>query len=156
MRHDVLMVRVDDPSLTLSEGLARYFAANERLLTTRDVSEDAAHFFRCHDVAHVVFGCDTTLFGEGTVKLWTIFGTTLGFWRHLRGYSDADAISLFRQYSRRHLAKNISGLILSAPGTIRRARRMDHRWPWSGYEPYLEWTLSDIRSEFGIKVSAAS
>jgi hypothetical protein len=154
MGHDVSMALVDDPSLTLSEGLERYFAANERLVTTREVSEDAAHFFRCHDVAHVVFGCDTTLLGEGTVKLWTIFGTTLGFWRHLRGYSEADAFSLFRQYSRHHLAKNIGGLILSVPGTIRRARRMHHRWPWSQYEPYLEWTLSDIRSEFDIEVAA--
>lgn len=150
------MVLVDDPSLTLAEGLERYFAANERVLTTRDVSEEAAQFFRCHDVAHVVFGCDTTLLGEGTVKLWTIFGTSLGFWNHVRGYSEADAFSLFRQYSLRHIAKNILRLILSVPGTIRRARRMRRRWPWSEYEPYLEWTLSNIRSEYDIEPSVAS
>jgi len=149
------MTLVDDPSLTLSQGLERYFTANERLLTTREVSEAAAQFFRCHDVAHVVFGCDTTLSGEGTVKLWTIFGTTLGFWRHLRGYSEADAFALFRQYSRRHLASNIGRLFLSVPGTIQRARRMRRRWPWSEYEPYLEWTLREIRSEFDIALSAA-
>ncbi len=33
---------------------------------------------------------------------------------------------------------------------------MHHRWPWSKYEPYLHWTLCDIRSEFGIEVPAAS
>lgn len=156
MRHAVVMALVDDPALTLSEGLERYFAANARLLTTRDVSEEAAHFFRCHDVAHVVFGCDTTLLGEGTVKLWTIFGTTLGFWRHLRGYSEAEAFSLFRQYSRRHIASNIGRLVLSVPGNIKRARRMRRRWPWSEYEPYLGRTLSDIRSEFDIEVSTVS
>lgn len=81
--HNVEMALIDDPSLTLSEGLDRYFQSNALLLTTRDVSDEAAQFLRCHDVAHVVFGCDTTLVGEGTVKLWTIFGTTLGFWKQL-------------------------------------------------------------------------
>jgi hypothetical protein len=156
MRHDVSMALVEDPSLTLSEGLESYFAANERLVTTRGVSEDAAHFFRCHDVAHVVFGCDTTLLGEGTVKLWTIFGTTLRFWKHLRGYSEADAFSLFRQYSRHHLAKNLGRLIVSMPRTIQRARRVRHRWPWSDHDAYLDTTLHEIRSEFGIELSAAS
>ncbi len=143
---------MDDPTLTLRQGLDRYASVNQGVLSTREVSEEAAQFFRCHDVAHVVFACDTTLVGEGTVKIWTIFGTTLGFWKHLRGYSEADAFSLFRQYSRRHLAQHIGRLLTSLPSTIMRARGMTTRWPWSEYEPYLDVTLADIRAEFGIEV----
>ncbi len=145
---------MDDPTLTLRQGLDRYTNANQGVLSTREVSDEAEQFFRCHDVAHVVFACDTTLVGEGTVKLWTIFGTTLGFWKHLRGYSEADAFSLFRQYSRRHLARHIGRLLVSMPSTILRARRMTAPWPWSEHEPYLDVSLAEIRAEFGIEVSA--
>lgn len=150
------MPLVDDPSLTLREGLDRYVAANQEILTTRDLSEEAAEFFACHDVAHVVFGCDTSLYGEGTVKLWTIFGTTLGFWGHLRGYSEANAFALFRLYSGKHIATNTGRLLVSVPGTIRRARRMRQRWPWTGYEAHLDRPLHDIRSEFGIDLPTAT
>lgn len=143
----------DDPSLTLAEGLARYFRANAGVLTTRDVSEGAAAFFRCHDVAHVVFGCDTSLYGEGTVKLWTIFGTTLGLRGHLRGYAEAGAFALFRQYGWRHVVRNTVRLIPSVPATIRRARAMRAPWPWEGHEDLLDRTLTDLRAEFGIELA---
>lgn len=143
---------MDDPTATLRQGLVRYADVNQAVLSTRALSEEADQFFRCHDVVHVVFACDTTLVGEGTVKLWTIFGTTLGFWKHLRGYSEADAFSLFRQYRRRHLAQHIARLLRSSPSTIMRARRMRARWPWSDHEPYMDATLADIRAEFGIDV----
>lgn len=35
-------------------------------------------FFRCHDAAHVVFGCGTGLDDEAVVKIWSFFGTTRG------------------------------------------------------------------------------
>lgn len=146
------MTRTDDPSVTLREGLERYRAANATVISAREVSPEAAQFFRCHDVAHVVFGCDTSLSGEGTVKLWTIFGTTLGFWKHLRGYSEASAFALFRQYSRHHLVKHLGRLLRSIPGTIQRARRMTRPWPWSDHDGYLDCGIDDIRAEFGIEV----
>lgn len=140
-----------DPSLTLRQGIERFAQANKAVFSERETSPDADVFFRCHDTAHVVFGCDTSLFGEGTVKLWTIFGTTLGFWRHLRGYAEADAFSLFRQYSARHLVKHIASLLANVPRTIRRARRMRESWPWSDHEEYLDMPLADIRARFGIE-----
>lgn len=141
----------DDPTLTLRQGFERFAKANQAILSSRETSEEADRFFRCHDTAHVIFGCDASLFGEGTVKLWTIFGTTLGFWNHVRGYSEADAFSLFRQYSRRHVARNIVSLIANVPRTITRARRMRKRWPWWEYEAYLDMPLAEIRAEFGIE-----
>lgn len=141
----------DDPTRTLRQGIERFAEANKAILSSCETSEEADRFFRCHDTAHVVFGCDASIFGEGTVKLWSIFGTTLGFWNHVRGYSEADAFSLFRQYSRRHVAKHIVSLIASVPRTITRARRTRMRWPWSEYEAYLDVPLAEIRTEFGIE-----
>jgi hypothetical protein len=141
----------DDPALTLRQGIEQFTRANKAVLSDRETSEEADTFFRCHDTAHVVFGCDTSLFGEGIVKLWTIFGTTLGFWKHLRGYADADAFSLFRQYSARHLAKHVVSLLVNVPRTIQRATRMREPWPWSDHEVYLDMPIADIRAAFGIE-----
>lgn len=50
-----------------------------------DLSAEAEHFFRCHDTAHVVFRCGSTLDDEAAVKIASIFGTTAGF-DVLKGY----------------------------------------------------------------------
>lgn len=142
----------DDPTLTLREGLERLCQRNEAVFSARDVTPEAAAFFRCHDAAHVVFGCDTSLCGEGVLKMFTIFGTTLGFWKHIAGYAHADAGSLFMQYRWRHLAKNVINLVTNLPRAIVRARQMSKPWPWSEHAEYLDVSLADIRREFNIRV----
>ena len=80
------MAQYQDPDakMTLEEALQEYYQANADILYRGDKSVDSVDFFRCHDVAHVVFGCDTSLMNEAMVKTWTVFGTTLGFWGHIR------------------------------------------------------------------------
>jgi len=46
---------------TLRTELADFLAANSKYFSDREVSVDAQEFFRCHDVVHVVFGCDTSI-----------------------------------------------------------------------------------------------
>ena len=142
-----------DAQLPLREAYEAFCAKNRAQFAEREVSPAAATFFRCHDTAHVVFGCDTSLFGEGVVKLYTIFGTTLGFRRHLAGYAEADAFGLFRQYSARHLSRQIGGLLMAMPATIRRARRMHRPWPWAEHDEWLDVPLTEIRREFGIELT---
>ncbi len=142
----------EDGKLTLREALEKFRQRNAAMFSERDLSPEAETFFRCHDTVHVVFGCDTSLFGEGVVKLFTIFGTTLGFVGHLKGYAEADAFSLFRQYSVLHVMRHISRLIAIMPLVVFRAKRMKKPWPWSDHGEYLDRTLEGIRAEFGIRV----
>lgn len=142
----------DNPELTLRAGIAQFCEKNAALLAERNVSPEAKAFFRFHDTAHVVSDCDTSVFGEGVVKMFTIFGTTLGFRGHLAGYSEADAADLFRQYSMGQLIRDGGRLILVAPKVITRARRMYKPWPWSDHSQYLDRPLGAIRREFNIKV----
>jgi ubiquinone biosynthesis protein Coq4 len=137
---------------TLREELRRFCAVNEALFSARDMSPEAREFFRNHDTAHVVFGCDTSIFGEGVLKIFTIFGTTLGFWKHLTGYAEADAFALFKQYSRRHLARHIFKLIAKCPRAFINAKQMEKPWPWDAHDEYLDRSIEEIRSEFNIKV----
>jgi ubiquinone biosynthesis protein Coq4 len=141
-----------DSALTLRQGIRQFYEENAAVFSARDVSPKARGFFRCHDTAHVVFGCDTSLFGEGVLKIFTIFGTTLGFWKHLTGYAEADAFALFKQYSWCHLAQHILKLLTNSPRAFICAKQMSKPWPWAEHADYLDRSLEEIRREFNIQV----
>lgn len=117
-----------------------------------NASKEAIFFFEAHDVAHVLFGCDISLYGEGSVKIWTIFGTTLGFWKHIKGYKEANAFELSRDFTLSHIVKNIFKLLFAIPRIIYRAKQMTKPWNWVGFEQYLDRPIEEIREEFNIKI----
>ena len=138
--------------ITLQQGLDIFREKNGKYFSDRPMSKEADKFLLSHDIAHVVFGCNTSIYGEGIVKIWTTFGTTLGFWKVINGYSEVNAFSLFKKYSLQHIAKNLVRFLLIIPKTIRRSRQMTKPWTWSNYQPYLNKPISEIRNEFNIKV----
>lgn len=140
--------------LTLRQGLEKFRDQYKDHLNHQKigVSSEAQAFFRSHDIAHVLFGCDISLYGEGAVKIWTIFGTTLGFWKHISGYQAANAFGLSKKFSFTDIIKHIFKLLSSIPVIIIRAKRMHKPWPWTGFDSYLDTPISAIRKEFNIKV----
>src|SRR5688572_2197646 len=85
-----------DTAQTLAEGIEEYYRQNPQLSKVRGMSPQAQEFFRCHDAAHVVFGCGTSLPDEAVVKLSSIFGTTGGL-SVLRGYRLHESSSIYRE-----------------------------------------------------------
>ncbi|MDZ7937575.1 MAG: hypothetical protein U5M53_04570 [Rhodoferax sp.] len=138
---------------TLAEGLAEYFAAHPTLKRDADlVSVDAQQFFRSHDVVHVVYGCGTSMPDEAIVKLASLCGTT-GGWRVLRGYVHHETLDIYRQLP---VASTLAALLASPyliARTVWRCWRQPKRWPWTGYEPWLQVPLQRLRAEFGIRVA---
>ena len=141
-------------NLTLRQGLANFHYEYKSHLSHNKIgiSKEAQSFFRSHDIAHVLFGCDISLYGEGSVKIWTIFGTTLGFWKHITGYQDANTFDLSKNFTVVHVAKNIFKFLVSIPTIILRAKRMSKPWNWAEFERYLDMPISEIREEFNIQV----
>lgn len=139
---------------TLREELEIFHRENKAYLShhKKGISEEAKAFFRSHDIAHVLFGCDISLYGEGAVKIWTIFGTTLGFWNHIRGYNEANAFELAKHFGPFHILKNIFTLLFAIPTIIYRAKNMNKPWPWAAYETYLDQPIDQIRNEFNIQI----
>lgn len=139
-------------NITLAEGLTIFQRKNATVFTKKELSKEGKEFLDCHDIAHVVFDCGTTLYGEGVVKIWATFGTTLSFWKVTKGYNDASAFQLFSQYSIGHIIKHILHLLSVIPKTIFRARQMSKPWPFTKYQAYLDRPLSEIREEFNIRI----
>lgn len=117
-----------------------------------DASIEAKTFFESHDIAHVLFGCDISLYGEGVVKIWTLFGTTLGFWKHIRGYQDANAYALSKDFDLAHILRNLLKFLIAIPTIIFRAKQMSKPWNWDEFEPYLDTPIVQIRREFNINI----
>lgn len=140
-----------DCPLTLAEALAEFREVHAESLHTREMSDDSREFFRRHDIAHVVFACDTSLLHEAMVKLWTAFGTTLGFWRHMGAYSREETTNIARELRLSAVVGTFFKAVVLFPLVLARCRAMKRPWPWDAPDPYLNTRLVDIRQEFNIK-----
>lgn len=141
-----------DSTQTLAQGLEEYFAAHPGLDDARRMSPESERFFRCHDAAHVVFGCGTSLDDEAAVKIASIFGTTAGF-GVLKGYRLHESLDIYKRLRPMEVLRSIMRSVAVVPRTILRCRGQRSRWPWEGYPQYLDVPLRDIRRQFGIEVT---
>jgi hypothetical protein len=141
-----------DCAQTLAEALGDYYLANPGLIRGPSLSQQARRFFRCHDVAHVVFGCGTALDDEAAVKIASIFGTTGGL-RVLRGYRLHESMEIYKRIPLGSALASIARSVVVVPRTLLRCLRQRSRWPWSDFDPYLGMPLCEIRERFGITVA---
>lgn len=137
---------------TLREGRAEYRANNPELDVARERAGPAAEFFRCHDIAHVVFGCDTSLLGEALADGWTLFGTSVTLRQFLGFLGIEDHQAIIRKVGRWVAIKTFVRSVPRLLVVSYRSVRMKRRWPWSDFDPYWDLTLVEIRRQFGIRV----
>jgi hypothetical protein len=145
----VLKYQLADSTRTLEEGLSEYYASRTGL--GRGLSPAASEFFRCHDAAHVVFGCDTSLVNELIVKIWSFFGTTGGLGL-LRSYRLPESREIYEQLEWSEIAVVSLRSMILVPLVLARCVHMRKRWPWSEFHGYLDVPLVEIRREFRIEV----
>lgn len=144
--------QLQDSQQTLAQALEEYHSVHPDLSDARSMSPEGASFFRCHDAAHVVFGCGINLNDEAVVKIASMLGTTAGL-GVLRGYVLDETLSVYRQLRLLDVLRSIAQSLFLLPRTILSCLAQSRRWPWSGHSGYLDVTLQDIRHQFGIKVA---
>jgi hypothetical protein len=140
-----------DSTLTLAEGLREYHGSRVGLAGGRGASAAAQEFFCCHDTAHVVFACDTSLPQEGVVKLWSFFATDAGF-SLVRAYNLPESREIYATLTWRDEVRAAWVGATAFPRVLWRSLRMPKRWPWRDFARFLDVPLVEIRREFGIRV----
>ena len=150
----MLRYQIPDCEMTLGQGLSEYYDSRDDLVTGRGASDSARKFFRCHDVAHVVFGCSTTLTNEAMVKIWSFFGTTAGL-SLIREYRSPESKEIYERIRWKDVPGTALRSIVNVPRVLFRCLRMYKRWPWSDFEKYTNVRLAEIRREFGIRIVTA-
>lgn len=139
---------------SLAAGLREYYASRDDLVLGRGVSPEAREFFRCHDAAHVVFGCTTSLPDEAAVKIWSFFGTTAGLGL-MRAYRLPESQEVYARLGWGEVASTALRSFGLVPRVLWRCARMRRRWPWSEFDAYLDVPLAEIRREYGIRPLAS-
>lgn len=151
----MLSFQFSECRLTLQEGLREYYDSRVELATGRGMSDSAQEFFRCHDAAHVVFGCSTTLTNEVMVKIWSFLGTTAGF-SLLRDYRSPESKEIYERIRWNDIGGTALRSSVNVPLVVSRCLRMKKHWPWSDFERCIEAPLTEIREEYGIRIVSVS
>jgi hypothetical protein len=151
-RDSALAYQRPDTAMTLRQGLAEYFHQSGELMDPSELPEDLGVGLRAHDVAHVVFGCDTTLVGEAVLVRWTLFGVTGSIRPYLIGLRRRETRGLFRDAFAAFRVAMFWPIVKFSTLAIVRSLRMRERWPFEGYAEYLDQPLCEIREHFGIRV----
>lgn len=116
------------------------------------ISPELQDDIELHDVIHTVFACPTNLKGEILAHLWSVFGTTLTMSQMHRVTSHKDHKAVLKEIGHARLLKTWATNIPNMARVVLRARKMHCKWPAHDFQQYLNASLKDIRSEYGIRV----
>ena len=143
-----------ESGLTLKEGLAEYYEGHPSLFPPSQLAKDSARFFRSHDIAHVVFGLDTTLADEALADAWTLLGTDVGLRRYVRYLrTNPEAQQLMKQIGWARTAL-ISLRVLPQLFIVwLHTKKMTSKWPWEFNEGFMDLPLQEIRRRFNIRLT---
>ena len=137
---------------TLREGLGEYYASEPELLEPRETSSDVRRLLRAHDAAHVVFGCDTSAYGEIVLSRWSLVGATDAIPIYVRGLRSRETRWLFVEFFKKLRPLSLLVGMIDGLRAIVRGLRMRKRWPSLDFERHLDRPLFELRQEYGIRV----
>lgn len=144
-------------SLTLQQGLVELYANNPEVEATSKVKGKS---FQDHDLTHVVFGCDTSIYGEIALKPWILFGTTISM-QELKDYAADEEVQRLNKEGLVLLGGWVKGSLKAIFFFIPqffsiwlfRVRKMNRKWPHSAVTPaMLDTRITDIRTAYGIRI----
>lgn len=143
-----------DATMTLRQGLEEYFEANPGLYKLEELSEEGlAEYLTNHDVSHVVFGTQTTLQDEFIQDLWTFLAIDISIKAYVTDFiATEESKKILKALTIWGLISSAANLVVKLPAMLWRTLRMKKRWPWRGWEEFLDSPLGEIRSEFNIRI----
>jgi hypothetical protein len=148
----VLRYQSQDSAQSLREGLEEYYGSDASLLAPRELPGATRRSLLAHDVAHVVFGCDTSARGEIALSRWTLLGATDWIPIYARGLAGRETRWLFVEFAKKLRPLSLLQGMLDGLRALFRSLRMTARWPSYEYARYLDRPLDELRREFGIRV----
>jgi len=148
--------------LTLQQGLEEYYTANPGITDPKELSPNFAKILHAHDVSHIIFGCDTSMYEELKLLPLIWWMSDYKFSDYLRTIRDPNirpAINImYRDLIKQHgLIWLYSAIFIVLPRLLPeltviwfKNRSRDRYVPFLNFEPLLELSLSDIRGEFDL------
>lgn len=145
---------------TLREGLAEYYALNPHVTDPTTQPSDFAQILRAHDVAHVIYGCDTEMYDELKILplSWWTSECTFQMYLQMRKRNSPAIDVMYEDIIKEKGSLWLYGAILRVlPWVIIelipiwfKTRSRQKLLPFLEFEPLLDRSLLDIRQEFNL------
>lgn len=143
---------------TLREGLEEYYAVNADFTHPSTQLPDFAKILFAHDASHVIYGCDTDMYDELKILPLTFWTSDFKFRDYLRERQNPAVDVMYDDLIKRHgVLWLYSSILVVIPQVLPelisiwfKTRQRQRYVPFLNFEPLLERSLLDIRTEFDI------
>lgn len=143
---------------TLREGLEEYYRFNAHITPPETQPPEFAQILQAHDVGHVIYGCDTSMYDELKILplFWWTSECTFQQFHKMRNTPAVDVMydDLIQEkgvlWLYGSILKVLPRLIPELIIIWFRTRQRHHRLPFLEFEPLLDRSLLDIRQEFDL------
>ena len=143
---------------TLRAGLAEYYTCNPHVTPPDTQPPEFAKILLAHDVGHVIYGCDTSMYDELKILplFWWTSKCTFQAYLKMRNSPAVDVMydDLIREKGKLWLYRSILSVLLPLiPKLLSiwfKTRKRQNRLPFLEFEPLLDRSLLDIRQEFDL------
>ncbi|MBE9155286.1 hypothetical protein IQ265_00285 [Nodosilinea sp. LEGE 06152] len=147
-----------DSTQTLREGLAEYYALNPHITPHATQPPEFAKILEAHDVGHVIYGCDTSMYDELKILplFWWTSECTFQRFRQMRNTPAVDVMydDMIREkgalWLYGEIIRVIPPLIPELVAIWFQTRDRQKRLPFLDFQPLLDRSLWSIRQEFDL------
>jgi ubiquinone biosynthesis protein Coq4 len=142
--------------LTLAKALDEHYKINPQFTPWyKFEAKEARDLIKSHDISHLIFGCDTSYIGEYMVQTWNGSGANLNIPKSegLKYLMNKDLRQLVLPTSLFSFAiTHIMDFIKVRKLIKTQASLMTKKWEYFQEEPFMDKTIAEIRSEYGIVI----
>ncbi|MFB2982433.1 hypothetical protein [Microseira sp. BLCC-F43] len=143
---------------TLREGLEEYYAVNSDFTHPSTQPPDFAKILFAHDASHVIYGCDTDMYDELKILPLTFWTSDFKFRDYLRERKNPAVDVMYEDLIKHHgVLWLYSSILVVIPQLLPelisiwfKTRKRQRYVPFLNFEPLLDRSLLEIRTEFEI------
>ncbi|HAA28623.1 MAG TPA: hypothetical protein DDW76_19770 [Cyanobacteria bacterium UBA11369] len=143
---------------TLREGLEEYYIVNSDFSHPSTQPPDFAKILFAHDASHVIYGCDTDMYDELKILPLTFWTSDFKFRDYLRERKNPAVDVMYEDLIKRHgVLWLVSSILIVVPQVLPelisiwfKTRKRQRYVPFLNFEPLLDRSLLEIRTEFEI------
>lgn len=147
---------------TLREGLEEYYVINSHVTDPRGLASKHSKILLAHDVAHIVYGCDTSLYDELKILPLIWWTSDYTFWDHLHTIQDPALDPTMHLMYEDFLKQRGAFWLYTSIGLVllqllpelvflwSKTRHRQRSLPFMEFEPLLDRPLLEIRQDFDL------
>lgn len=144
-------------NLTLAQALQIHYELNPQFTKWFNYQEEILKKnIKSHDIAHIIFGCNTSLTGEMSVELWTLFANNLPKGEYIKLVKNSninkEPFKIIKRIGYLKVLFVFTTNLWKVPVIWFASRKLVKKWPFFEEELLIGLTVGNIRKEYGIKV----